>query len=75
MASRRLLPTVSHERLLFGSSRWFRGSQVRLARKANASINVGCGGVGFIGPGPMVAATAEKAILHERLANSEGDDR
>jgi len=40
----------------------FRGSQVRPARNANASINAGCGGVGFIGPGPMGAATAEKAI-------------
>jgi hypothetical protein len=35
------------------SVRWIRASQVRLARTANASINVGCGGVRFIGFGPI----------------------
>jgi hypothetical protein len=34
------------------SSPWIRPSQVRLARTANASINVGCGGVRVIGFGP-----------------------
>jgi hypothetical protein len=29
---------------------------------ANASINVGCGGVGFIDLGPMGAAMVERAI-------------
>jgi hypothetical protein len=48
---------------LFGSSRWFRAWQVRIALKANASVDVGCVGVGFIGLGPMGAATAEKAIF------------
>jgi hypothetical protein len=53
MGSRRLWLAGFHDDGCSVSSLWLRPSQVRLARTANASINAGCGGVRFIGFGPI----------------------